>query len=101
LWEASIRKSLAHDRLVVGKGQGRWGRKYRRSRLVQVTQVIQWHVFVVEGDDVNAFGKSDEFLEVSEITHMAGPELRGRALGFGKHSELKPQVNCCRNHHPR
>jgi hypothetical protein len=101
LWEASIRERLSHDRLVVGEGQGLRRREYGCARLAQVAQVIQWHVFVVEGDDVNAFGKSDEVLEVSEITNMAGSELRGRALSFGKDSELKPQVNCCRNHHPR
>jgi hypothetical protein len=101
LRQASIRESLSHDRLVVGEGQGLRRREYGCAHLAQVAQVIQWHVFVVESDDVNAVGKCDEFLEVSEITNMAGSELRGRALSFGKHSELKPQVKCCRNHHPR
>jgi hypothetical protein len=66
-----------------------------------VTQVIQWHVFVVESDDVNTINEGDEFLEVSEITNMAGSELCRRALRFSKNPELEAQVNCCRNHHPR
>jgi hypothetical protein len=66
-----------------------------------MAQVIQRDVFVVESDDVNSINEGDEFLEVSEITNMAGSELRGRALGFGKHPELEAQVNRCRNHHPR
>jgi hypothetical protein len=63
--------------------------------------MIQGHVLMVESDDVDATREGHKFLEVGEITNMAGSELCGAALRFGKHPEFEAQVNRCRNHHPR
>jgi hypothetical protein len=92
---------LSHHGLVVSEGEGFRGRENGRAGLAQVAQVIQWHVLVVESDDVDAICESHEVLEVREITNMARPEPRGQTLRLGKYPEFEAQIDGCRNHHPR
>jgi hypothetical protein len=63
--------------------------------------MVQGHMFVVKRDDVDAICEGHKFLEVGEITNMAGSELRGRTVSFSEHPKFEAQVNRCRNHHPR